>query len=132
MEGARVMNDKHAAILQRLRYQPQKDAYLFALDAIKQSPLYPFLQRIILFGSCARGEERFDSDVDLLLVFDAEIKNVPDYRRMYRALRVAASSDELYAAETDLKLAIGNAWETSNETIYHCIRKDGICVWERN
>lgn len=68
----------------------------------------------------------------LLLVFDAEIKNVPDYRRMYRALRVAASSDELYAAETDLKLAIGDEWEASNETIYLCIRKDGICIWERN
>lgn len=126
------MNEKETTILQNLHYQPQKEALSFALDVISQSPLYPFLQRIILFGSCARGEERFDSDVDLLLVFDAEIKNVPDYRRMYRVLRVAASSDELYAAETDLKLAIGNAWEASNETIYHCIRKDGICVWERN
>ena len=127
-----IMNAASDAVLQKLHYQPQKDAYLFALNAIKQSPLYPLLQRIILYGSCARGEERFDSDVDLLLVFDAEIKNISDYRRMYRALRVAVSSDELHAVETDLKLAIGDEWKTSNETIYLCIREDGICVWKRD
>ena len=126
------MNDNRIAVLRGLHYQPQKDAFLYALNVIEQSSLYPYLKQIILFGSCARGEERFDSDVDLLLVVDAGIRDLADYKRMYRKLRVDVSSDDWRTVETDLKLTIGDEWETSNATIYLCIRKDGICVWERS
>ncbi len=48
--------------------------------------------RIILFGSCARGEERPDSDLDLLVVLprvEDKRKTTVDMRRALRDLPVA-------------------------------------------
>lgn len=44
-------------------------------------------ERIILFGSRARGEERSDSDVDLLLIKNSE---EPPHRRVVQAYRALA------------------------------------------
>lgn len=114
------------------KHHKQEDAFKYAMDAIQKSELYPYLQKIILFGSCARGEETENSDIDLLLVFSEDIKNVPRYLKLYRILRSMATSDELYDAEADLKFCIGDDWITSDATIYRCIRKDGVVVWKRN
>ena len=39
----------------------------YAIAQIKQSKIAPFVQDLYLYGSCARNEQDYDSDVDLLL-----------------------------------------------------------------
>ena len=51
----------------------QEQALHYALNAIKKSPISPFVTDVILFGSCARGEEKYSSDVDLLLVLTTDL-----------------------------------------------------------
>ena len=40
---------------------------LFFQAQIKKSSLFPYVTGIWLFGSCARGEQTYDSDVDLFM-----------------------------------------------------------------
>lgn len=118
--------------MKEIKYQIHKDAIGYALTTILSSVLFPCLQRIVLFGSVARGTETKESDIDLLLVFSKDIENIPDYLKQYRNLKSDVSSDDLFAAECDLKFCIEDEWLTSDATIYQCIRKDGIVLWERN
>lgn len=114
------------------KYKRHYDAFVYALRVIENSELFPFLEMVILFGSCARGEASYSSDVDLLLIFSERIESVPRYLKKYRILRSEASVNELNDAEVDFKLCIGNSWLTSTATIYQCIRRDGIVIWERD
>ena len=114
-----------------MKYQIHQEALNYALNVIKKSVLYPYLQKIVLFGSTARGTETGDSDIDLLLVFSGNIENVQNYLKQYRNLKSDVNSDDLHAAECDLKFCIGDEWLTSKSTIYRCIRKDGKIIWQR-
>jgi predicted nucleotidyltransferase len=116
--------------MSKIKYPKHEKAITYALEQIKQSELLPYIQDVILFGSVARGEEREDSDIDLLLVLSEDIKQVEGYRKKCRLLKSLISSDELYDAETDLKICIGNEWETSFATIYQCIQRDGVNIWK--
>jgi predicted nucleotidyltransferase len=50
-------------------------------------PVRPYIQRLILFGSAARGEDRLESDVDVLILLD-EIDEKS--QKVEEALREAA------------------------------------------
>lgn len=39
----------------------------YAITQVDNSPLPSYAERMILYGSCARGEHQYNSDVDLLL-----------------------------------------------------------------
>ena len=39
----------------------------YAVDIIKKSSVAPFVKALYLYGSCARGEQNYGSDVDLFL-----------------------------------------------------------------
>ena len=112
------------------KYPRHEKAIQYAMNQITLSNLAPFVDDVILFGSCARGEESIDSDVDLLLVLSEKVKNFNGYIKQCRILKSFISSDELHDAETDLKICIGNEWGTSSSTIYQCIRKDGVSIWK--
>lgn len=52
----------------------------YALETISSSPVFSYVESIIIYGSCARGENREDSDLDIYLVvsdclIDKKIKN---------------------------------------------------------
>jgi len=52
-------------------------------------------QRIILFGSRARGEARVDSDYDILVVEDSELPRWDRSRKYLRALRDLDASKDI-------------------------------------
>ncbi|MGN0483404.1 MAG: nucleotidyltransferase family protein [Lachnospiraceae bacterium] len=107
----------------------QLNALDYAKNEICKSDLFPFIKNIILFGSCARGEEHFESDVDLLLVLDEDIKKIPEYSSMIHLLKGSVSSSEFDAVETDLKVMIGEDWRTDPSTFCQFVRKEGIEIW---
>ena len=50
-----------------IRSKRQRDAAEYALRTIQSSCIRPYIKTIYLYGSCARGEEKYSSDVDLFL-----------------------------------------------------------------
>lgn len=107
----------------------QEAALQYAKEQIKKSKIFPFVRELILFGSCARNEENYKSDVDLLLVLDPAVKTLERYSGSIHLLKSLISTDELNDAETDLKVVIGDDWKTNTSTFYRHIREEGILLW---
>lgn len=101
----------------------------FAVEQVRKSEFASYVEDMILFGSCARKEARWDSDVDLLLVLKPEAAVLPDFSRKIHMLKGTISQDDLYAAETDLKVVVGNAWRESPMLFFQKIREEGISIW---
>jgi predicted nucleotidyltransferase len=68
-----------------LNYPPVTDELL--RDIVHRILSVGSPQKIVLFGSRARGEARWDSDVDLLIIEDSEL---PRYKRSVPYLRALA------------------------------------------
>lgn len=110
------------------RHQQSLD---FAVNQVKASPVFPFVQSIILFGSCARKENKWASDVDMFLVLSPEIKNHEELRRALRFLQGTISPTDMDLPEVDLKIAIGDDWKRDGSFFHQQIIKEGIIIWDR-
>jgi len=83
--------------------------------------------KIILFGSRARGDSRPDSDYDLLVVKDTTERTLKLEQRAYRAmLGVLGPADIL--VETPQRL---NALRDATGCVYRDALKEGHVVYER-
>lgn len=110
------------------RHQQSLD---FAVNQVKASPVFPFVQSIILFGSCARKENKWSSDVDIFLALSPEIKNHEELRRALRFLQGTISPTDMDLPEVDLKIAIGDGWKQDGSFFHQQIIKEGITIWDR-
>lgn len=119
---SRKINNKNSAVVKRSHCAIQ-----YALRQIKKSPVAPYVTKLLLFGSCARRQQAFSSDVDLLLEVS---ENIPeDFRTELVKLRSTVSPVDVDAPEVDLRIIIGNAWEKNPILYYKNIRRDGIDIW---
>ena len=77
---------------------------------------------LILFGSCARGDQTKDSDVDMLAIHDEGIYRVKEYEKLYfsfypeQTLRRMMLNGELFALHlaTESKIIFENAEKASD------------------
>ena len=106
----------------------QENALSYALDALRKSSISAYVKYVYLYGSCARSQARYDSDVDLFLVLRDDLP-ISEHREELRKIKSKVMSDDIDDPEVDLKIVIGDAWETSNMLYYQNIRKEGIGVW---
>lgn len=104
-------------------------AISYALQQMKASPLSPFVNNVILYGSCARKEQRWRSDVDLCMVLSPSVKELNEFKKAIYILKGSISETNTDSVEVDLKVLIGNEWEKDNTLFYKNIRKDGISIW---
>ena len=117
---SRKINNKNSTVVKRSHCAIQ-----YALRQIKKSPVA--VTKLILFGSCARWQQAFSSDVDLLLEVS---ENIPeDFRTELVKLRSMVTPVDADAPEVDLRIVIGNAWEKNPMLYYKNIRRDGIDIW---
>ena len=117
---SRKINNKNSTVVKRSHCAIQ-----YALRQIKKSPVA--VTKLILFGSCARRQQAFSSDVDLLLEVS---ENIPeDFRTELVKLRSMVTPVDADAPEVDLRIFIGNAWEKNPMLYYKNIRRDGIDIW---
>lgn len=85
-----------------------------------------YIKEIYLYGSCARGEQKFSSEVDL---FVRVKENTPS--RVLRKMRIEAMPDEENLPEVDLKFTSGESFSQSyrfNENI----KKEGKLIWKKD
>ena len=110
--------------------------HALALQSAKQkilrSKLSLYAKELYLYGSAARGEVRWDSDIDLLLVLDPSQKNSRELKREIIYLKGSLTDEEVDAPEVDLKVVFGNGWRTSTQTYYKNIVQEGKKIWQKN
>ena len=107
-----------------IKSQRQRTAAEYALKVIQSSCIKPYIQSIYLYGSCARGEEKYSSDVDLFLELSESFRSRPELKKYIYLLK-----SELDDAETDLKVVVGDEWKKNKMLYYANVRKEGIQVW---
>ena len=100
-----------------IRSKRQRDAAEYALRTIQSSCIRPYIKTIYLYGSCARGEEKYSSDVDLFLELSESFRSRPELKKYLYLLKSEVSSEELDDAETDLKIVVGDDWKR-NKMLY--------------
>ncbi|OHD57779.1 MAG: hypothetical protein A2014_10565 [Spirochaetes bacterium GWF1_49_6] len=86
-------------------------------------------EKIVIFGSYARGEQDVNSDIDILVISDRE-KNIPHYKRGLE-VRVALSEvmiekDILFYTNSEVRKSA----ELSSSFISRAI-KEGKIIYER-
>ena len=83
-------------------------------------------ESMILFGSQARGDEREDSDWDLLVLIDKEKITIEDENNYAYPF---ADMGWDYGTYISVKLYTKNEWEKRNFTpFYYNVQKDGIII----
>ena len=97
-----------------IRSKRQRDAAEYALRTIQSSCIRPYIKTIYLYGSCARGEEKYSSDVDLFLELSESFRSRPELKKYLYLLKSEVSSEELDDAETDLKIVVGDDWKRND------------------
>lgn len=96
-----------------------------AKQKILRSKLSLYAKELYLYGSAARGEVSWDSDIDLLLLLDPSQKNSRELKREIIYLKGSLTDEEVDAPEVDLKVVFGNGWRTSTQTYYKNIVQEG-------
>lgn len=106
-----------------------KNALKYALTMVRKSLLCPYVNDLILYGSCARKEQKYSSDIDLLLILNEKFLEDSTLRTPMRLLKSQVMTDNIEDPEVDLKIVIGDEWKTNHMQYYKNIRKEGISVW---
>lgn len=85
---------------------------------------------VILYGSCARREQKYDSDVDLLIILKPEAEVRP------HRIRTEVDSAKLDIPEVDShfyrKSVDENLKTQPNNCYWNEIRRDGISIWQND
>lgn len=86
------------------------------------------LDRVILFGSYARGDFNEESDVDYLVVLSDE--NVSSFKEV--ATTITDRNDYYLRTFIPISAVVvsKNQFLTSNRIFYREVRKDGKCIYE--
>lgn len=105
-------------------------ALTYAIEMIKKSEFADYVTAVYLFGSCARGEAKWASDIDLLLELSQDARSIPNFSINIHKLKGTISEDDLDSVETVLCVMIGDEWRDSPMLFFRDIRRDGISVWQ--
>ena len=106
-----------------------KKALDFAINYLRNSSIAPFVNAVYLYGSCARGLAKWDSDVDIFLELNYQALTSEQLMQEIRLLKGSLSGIDLSAPEVDLKYVFGDEWRTNNMLYYQKVRKEGLNVW---
>lgn len=109
-----------------------RNAIQYAVTVIRNSELQPYVEDVILYGSCARKEQNYSSDIDLLLVLSDGFRKNENLRIPLRKLKSQIMTDDIEDPEIDLKIVIGSDWKMNPMQYYKNVKKDGISLWNKN
>ena len=95
-----------------------------------KSIIAPYVKALYLYGSCARHEQSYESDVDLFLELqsDFDIKKYRDYVILLKGEISPADKD---MAEVNLKVVVGDSWKRNKMLYYQNILREGVDIWKR-
>lgn len=100
-----------------------------SLAKIRKSPLSKYVKDVVLYGSTARGQSKYSSDVDMLLVLDNCVKNYRKYNDWITYLKGNISSDDYRLPEADLHVVFDEKWKEKSNAYFSDIKKEGFSIW---
>ena len=90
--------------------------------------------KVIMFGSCSRGTQTDNSDIDLLLVLNSNENDIP-FNKLEEKVGVSIYEqyDSNYKTPIDLLFADESIFENSTrqDSVYYHIKRDGVTLYEQ-
>ena len=97
----------------------------YALRILTGERFRTYVKAIYLYGSCARGEQKYNSDVDLLIqVLDTTSP------RLMRQMCAEATPEEAELPAVELKFSSGQEFSSSYQ-FNENIKREGKLIWEQ-
>lgn len=103
-----------------------QQAVEYALQILEKEPYNAYIDKIYLFGSYARKQQKYSSDVDLLIQCSEKIS--PE---IVREMRIAVMPDCIDLPEVDLKFVINSNWKKQTDQFSRNLVKEGVLIWEK-
>ena len=100
----------------------------FAINMASASRISPHIKHIILFGSCARGDFHWSSDVDLLFIMDDDFGNHAELKNDLFMLRGNISPGDSESPEVNAKFYSETNWNHQNSFFLQNVRKDCVIL----
>ncbi len=101
----------------------------YALSTLQNSEISPFIKHVYLYGSCARREQQYNSDVDILVEL-ADDTDIEKYRSAVIGLKGKVSPLDLNLPIVDMHVVVGSEWKDNTLLYYKNVKRDGVDVWE--
>jgi len=89
------------------------------------------LQKIILFGSYARGDFEEDSDVDIMLLLNCQRADLPKYRKMLSEVSSDASLDNDVTVSLIVKDKETFYGKMDILPFYQNVQKEGVVLYDQ-
>jgi len=124
---APTIEEQIASCLESTSLTPAERCGLFAYLAALEERWGHLLDEVVLYGSSARGDERYESDVDLLLVLNREPTRTQIDQ--IRDLSAAINLDFGIGLSPQVMSPVEYRWYREGAPLWHNIRRDG--VWLR-
>lgn len=97
-----------------------------ALKILSNAPYSKYIHAIYLYGSCATGKQRYDSDVDLLIEYNPSFDQI-----IGRQMRIAVAPDDINLPDVELKFVEKDLWKKNSDCFSKNLQKEGILLWKR-
>ena len=114
----------------KIRYPPSEKKLIEILkqNAYKLKKVVPNIQKIILFGSYAKLQTHFGSDVDLLIIVKEHTEN--DFEKIYGALfdlSIEYEWSPLILSEDRF-----NTLKITPTHFFNSVMQEGIVIWSKS
>lgn len=97
-----------------------------ALQFLTKEPYQKYIEEVYLYGSCAKGNQKYDSDVDLFVICNQQFT-----QEIGRKMRLAVMHEDEKAPEVELKFTQNPLWMQAQDPFTKNIRMDGILLWKK-
>lgn len=103
-----------------------KEAIEYALSILSSEPFVKYIERIYLFGSYARKQNRYSSDVDILIECNENLN--PE---VARKMRIVVMPECIDMPEIDLKFVKKDKWRERGNQFSKNLLKEGVLLWKK-
>lgn len=100
------------------------EALNYAIEHLK--PYKVYIDEIILYGSCARHEQKYNSDVDIFIALRDNVSH-----KIIREMRDAVQPLDYNLPEVELKFGRKDSYSVSKQFEKN-IKTDGRILWKRD
>lgn len=97
-----------------------------ALKILSEEPYRKYIDAIYLYGSCATGRQKYESDVDLLVQYNPSFD-----QQIGRNMRIAAMPEDAELPDVELKFVQQDYWKQASDPFSQNLKKEGILLWKR-
>ena len=118
---------KDLSVSKKLLSPQEKKAILAFLNDLQKEKDEKFLQRLVLFGSKARGDSKRDSDIDLLAI----VKDKKAEEKIYESVAKTLSLFNIYLSVKTFPQKEFERLTRFGTPFLKNVNKEGIVLWQK-